>query len=98
MFVEFHFCEHLLHHWSCADTHSRIFHISSVSSMFTKHYMLLEIKVIIGIFIHLARYIVLITLFTVTHHKYMNSFSTTVNSTVQCLFINDTDFLRYIHY
>ena len=52
-------------------------------------------KVIMGIFIHLARYIVLITLFTVTHHKYMNSFSTTVNSTVQCLFINDTDFLRY---
>ena len=42
-------------------------------------------------FIHLAMYFVLITLFTVTHRKYMNSFSTIINSTVQCLFINDTE-------
>ena len=48
-------------------------------------------KVLLGIFIHIGRYIVLITLVAIAQHRY--SIAANTNITVQCLFNNKTSFL-----
>ena len=53
-------------------------------------------KVIIGIIIHLARYVVLIVLITMAQHEYINAIgSTTNNTSIQCIFSRDTEFLNH---